>query len=354
MMARIAFIAALLVMPPALMAQSTLTLPRLPISLMDDWDDAKKEEAIQNAPSMPDVNTSRSPVLNNVLNSTQAQPDRVLTEGTGAVLTTPEVRLTSQENQQSRPAPKLSENPFNTTVVVKPGVVEVQPIALNHLNRIEVPFDDPQIRTSSDVGLQIIDRFIYVQASSDSVISLYITTPDEELALSVGLLPQAIPPRDMKLVLGQPSDFTGGIFNAPNPLAKKTETAQPYVESVRAIVADIATGKIPSGYGFQKMVNPNAKDIHHCYLSGFSIIPKQRLDGHLFTITVSEVVNIAGMAVEIDESLCYRQGVVAVAAWPEVVLRPGERTELYLLHKREVFAPSYESNRRPSVLEGDR
>jgi len=189
-------------------------------------------------------------------------------------------------------------------------------------------------------------------SNDPGVVSLYITTPDEAIALSLALIPQKIPPRDVKVRIGKSQENNGVVaFGQQNPMAKKTEKSDDYVGSIRAILAEVSQGKIPRGYGFQKMPKSNAKDIHHCYLDGLSIVPKQRLDGHRFLITVSKVTNLAPTVVEIDERLCYRQGILGVAAWPEVVLNPGQSTELYIVHRREVFKPTYDGEMRPSVLD---
>lgn len=326
----ILFWVAMLPMVAISQPSSVLTLPGLPVSLMDDWDEAKKSRAPAKQPEEENV------------------PKRVPTESSESTVSIPVVNINSKLK-----APTNDTNISANEITLVPGVVDVQPIAIGHLNRFEMPFDNPQIRTISDADFQVIGRVIYINSDNPGVISLYITNPDEDVALSLALTPQRIPPRDVKIRIGQ--KMPGGTVSVghENPLAKKTETASDYVASVRSILSDVAQGKIPRGYGWQQIKNPNMKDIHHCFLDGLSITPMQRLDGHRYLITVSKVTNLSPSVIEIDERLCYRQGIVAVSAWPEVVLQPGQETELYMVHQRSVFKPVYDGNRRPSVLDNN-
>lgn len=340
-----------------------LSLPSLPVSVLDDWNEAntapknksssaQDESGVQHPvgnPEMPVATTTTSKA--NHKPQPIPTPEKIDSHLLLSDVTTPKVPI-------KRSQPKISDDEIAALekrwVQVTPGIVEVQKISLGHLNRIEVPFEHPQVRTISDADIQVSGRILYVTAKSDKVISLYITTPDESVAISLGLLPQRIPPRDFKLTL-MPVEAqvpTGFALHSPNPMAKKTEQAQPYVRSLRAIVTSIAKGEVPSGYTFQKAKASDLLSLHHCTLPGLSISMRQRLDGHAFIVSVSEVTNMSTDTIELDESLCYRQGVVAVAAWPEVILLPGQKTELYIVHRREVFTPQYKGNARPSVLGG--
>lgn len=324
-------------------AQSSLTLPKLPISLMDDWEDVKTKPSPKIEDPAPDADKSNRP------NHQASIPRRVPTENSDARISLPVVNVGSKSVQKKSPPTTAI---FNNEITLIPGVVDVQPIAIEHLNRFEMPFDDPQIRTVSSADIQVNGNIVYILSNDPGVVSLYITTPDEEIALSLALLPQKIPPRDVKVRIGKSKGSLGAIAAAQhNPMAKKTEKADDYVGSIRSILAEVSQGKIPRGYAFQKMPRANAKDIHHCYLEGLSITPKQRLDGHRYLITVSKVTNLSVDVIEINERLCYRQGILGVAAWPEVVLNPGQSTELYIVHRREVFKPTYDGEMRPSVID---
>lgn len=85
-----------------------------------------------------------------------------------------------------------------TTLLMTPGVNELIPVALGHLNRIVTPFESPQVRTTSDAQTQIKGNVVYVATDKESPVSLYITPPGQEAsALSVTLVPRRIPPREI-------------------------------------------------------------------------------------------------------------------------------------------------------------
>ncbi len=366
----LAMAACLLLPAYAAHAEGGLSLPKLPITLLSEGIPSPPKESAKGAPQhdnqAPEDGESNQPddpleldsgdierAKRTVARDTQPPvPSRVKTEKSNAKLPLPIIG----SNGQARTLPQ-EEKPVSVADVAKqivpvtPGVVEVQPIALGHLNRIEAPFDHPQVRTVSNVDVQINDRILYVMTKDPGPISLYITTPDESVAVSLALVGKKIPPRDIRLVLGrQGASGTVELNGAPNPMARKLEEAQPYVETLREIITTTAKGEIPSGYSFQELRAEHSRDIHYCYIDGLEIEPRQRLDGHSYIVTVSRVLNPTVYLREIDESLCYREGVVAVAAWPEVVLRPGEQTELIIIQRREVFKPSYSQPRRPSAI----
>ena len=50
-----------------------------------------------------------------------------------------------------------------TTLLMTPGVNELIPVALGHLNRIVTPFESPQVRTTSDAQTQIKGNVVYTR-----------------------------------------------------------------------------------------------------------------------------------------------------------------------------------------------
>lgn len=391
--------ACLLLFGVAAHAQSP-RLPSLPITLLDDWESVETAADTTKAPETSPASDRSAPRLvqpredsapvaveeppvvqpapqsTTVLNASgeTSRPKRLQTSSVGmpepaptpqaastgptplppktaqsdAPLTLP---LVAASPRLTQPAQTAMPDVGSKVVKVIPGVVEVQPIAINHLNRITAPFDNPQIRTVSNVDIQVNGRIIYLVSHDETPISLYITTPNESTAISLALTPQKIPPRDMQLVLMRAGDDGTLIPTIPAPSAPtKKELTQPYVESQREVITEVAMGKVPTGYSYQVIKSRIPKDIHVCAINGLHIQPKQRLDGARNIVTVSSVVNISPYPIEIDESLCYRSGVTAVAAWPEVALRPGEMTELYISQRREVYMDAPQENLRPSVI----
>lgn len=133
-----------------------------------------------------------------------------------------------------------------TTLLMTPGVNELIPVALGHLNRIVTPFESPQVRTTSDAQTQIKGNVVYVATDKESPVSLYITPPGQEApALSVTLVPRRIPPREITLAIdGQQWPIKGVV----NRKAATWETAQPYVDNLRDLLRRLALNELPQGY----------------------------------------------------------------------------------------------------------
>ena len=100
------------------------------------------------------------------------------------------------------------------TVRVAPGRNVVLVIAGNNLNRILTPFQHPVVNTVSNAKLKVDGSILYVSLGlEDGATTLFITEDGEpEQALSVTLMPQQVPPREIRLALegGWPVKSGGG------------------------------------------------------------------------------------------------------------------------------------------------
>ena len=78
-----------------------------------------------------------------------------------------------------------------------PGVNQLVPVALGHLNRIVTPFAQPRVNTTSQASTEVRDHVIYVAPSEPVPVTLFITEADsEQQALSLTLVPKRIPARN--------------------------------------------------------------------------------------------------------------------------------------------------------------
>src|SRR5690606_36848499 len=97
------------------------------------------------------------------------------------------------------------------TVRVSPGVNELLPVALGHLNRIVTPFEHPVVTTVSNAQTQTKGRVVYVAPADEAPVTLYLTPGDNpEFALSLTLIPKRIPAREIRLSLGPDASKTLG------------------------------------------------------------------------------------------------------------------------------------------------
>ena len=229
------------------------------------------------------------------------------------------------------------------TVRVAPGRNVVLVIAGNNLNRILTPFQHPVVNTVSNAKLKVDGSILYVSLGlEDGATTLFITEDGEpEQALSVTLMPQQVPPREIRLTLegGWPVK-SGGATKA----AAKWERSEPYLDAVSEVIMRIARGEMPQGYNLRRPVAQDPRP--RCSLP-VRVEPAQVLEGHSLVVVVSRLTNQTSGQLMVDESSFYGPGVRAVAVWPKVQLMPKESTELYVVFGRN--DPNSPKN-RPSVL----
>lgn len=232
-------------------------------------------------------------------------------------------------------------------VIARPGASIVIPIAYGHLNRILTPFENPRVRTVSNAQIQVHDRAVYVATEETKPITLFIAPPDRESpALPVILAPRQIPPREVRLKLPPEVEKTLRRQNAKKvvPVGKDL----PHVAAVKAIMKDLARGRIPSGFS---MRDPGPGDRVGCFQDGLVAVVGQVMDGPGMVLRVAAVRNTAPHEVELDEERCAASGsTVAVAAWPRVRLASGDQVELYVLSRKEETPPE---SVRPFLIGGN-
>jgi len=155
---------------------------------------------------------------------------------------------------------------------------------------------------------------------------------DDSLTMSITLLPEAIPPRDITLV------FKGMAYNTMmrkmSKKAAKWETENEYVAGIKEAMRKLALGSIPEGYSFRPADENDRRFNCESDVQGISVLVGQIMDGYNIIYSVSSVTNISASTIELTEAYCYEKGVLAVSFWPKVRLKAGEKTELYIAYKR--------------------
>ena len=248
----------------------------------------------------------------------------------------------------ARPAPAPAEEIADVaTVAVQPGVNLIIPVSAGHLNRIVTPFANPKARTTtSDLTTEVSGSVIYVSPPPDRPATLFVTDGDDESqALSLTLLPKAIAPREIHAKLTGSAAATG-----PAKAAEKWEKAQPYQDTIKAVMRDLALGKVPSGYAMGEGPPDNPPV---CRQEGLAFAFAQQVLGHNLWVAVGVVENTTNATLEFyDESCMSERRAAAVAAWPDVMLPPGGRSEVYVVMRRDTNAPGDSRPARPSLLAG--
>ena len=213
---------------------------------------------------------------------------------------------------------------------VAPGVNKILKISKGHVNRIITPFELATVETMSNATIESKGESLYIASNSDYPVTMFIHEKGEEdPAISLTLLPSPIPPRQIRLVFD--GESMSGFATSG---AKHWERSHDYVDGITSAMAEIAKGRIPHGYGFRKWKPTDPMPECRNKQQGISITPGQVLSGDAQLYVVSVVQNISAGTVELSEQLCYEDRVLAAAFWPKVVLRPGEKTELYVAYRR--------------------
>ncbi|GAB3472813.1 TraK domain-containing protein [Azotobacter salinestris] len=251
-------------------------------------------------------------------------------------------------------APVLVET--RQEVLVSPGSNTLIPISRGQINRLVTPFERPIVQTVSEAAITSSGNALYVTPHTDQPITLFVTPEDDEsIALSLTLLPQPVPPIQANLILAQngPGGWKGQAVqtgaNTSTEQASKWERSQPYMDSLRSILRDMALGTLPPGYSFGAL--PSGASIPACAQPGlkFDFSKSQLITGHDFRIFVAVAQNISSRTLEFDHGACTHPYRAAVSSWPHEILEPGQKTEVFLVTRVPADAPDRSS--RPSLLQ---
>ena len=232
---------------------------------------------------------------------------------------------------------------------VTPGINELIPIAIGHLNRLVTPFDNPVVTTTSQAITSTKGKIVYVATGDETPVTLYITPGDnQDIALSLTLIPKRIPAREIHLSLDNDT------YQVLTKLQQQTTSAagiiadkeQDYITTLKKLFRDLGLQKTPPGFSLRE---PSHAESIHCQQDRVQIRTGQLLEGQDLVILVGVVRNTGATSIEFDERACatHKDEVLAVAAWPKVVLGPGEATELYIAVRRQVDEAT---TLRPSLL----
>lgn len=266
----------------------------------------------------------------------------------------------AQESAVTHEYGKVSINTGNV-IAMKPGDNVFIPISREHPNRLLTPFTNPNVISTSLSGgrkkgecgeVCVRDGVIYITTDSPTAVTAFVTEKGhEDIAFSVTMVPQAIPPREVRFTLPEPimdelrrNRGKGGSMQR----AQVWETTQPYVETLKLSLRAVALGQVPDGYTLRNVRTTDR--VPTCSHPGLNIdfTHGQVMEGFNLNIYAGVITNIANKPVEFRNQNCGNWQNAAVTSWPLTVLRPGQQTEIYIAVKQEEeVAP--ESVRRPLI-----
>jgi len=235
-------------------------------------------------------------------------------------------------------------------IQIKPGVNELMPIAVGHLNRLVTPFENPVVTTTSQATTSTKGKIVYVATADETPVTLYITPGDnQDIALSLTLIPKRIPAREIHLSLDKDNYKLLSKVQQQSRTAtsKPADHEQEYISHLKKLFRDLGLQKTPAGFSLR---DPGHAENIHCLQNQVQIKTGQVLEGQDMLILVGIVHNSGATMIEFDERSCAttQDEVLAVAAWPKVVLAPNESTELYVALRHN---PQEASAIRPSLLQ---
>ncbi|SET25165.1 TraK domain-containing protein [Thorsellia anophelis] len=215
--------------------------------------------------------------------------------------------------------------------LVELGVNFLLPIAVNHLNRIETPFIQPEIKTSSEAVIEIEGNVLYVLVNHNEPVSLFITESNQShRAISLTLVAKRIPPRTVTLE----------ILNLDN-IAHKQWTTYPkdikskdYISNLKTILTAVARNELPSGYTQRR--TQLTQDLVLCYQLGVDhgLSDAITLIGEELIVYITKVTNLTQEQVSLNEASCKGFLVKAISFFPYQKLQPGQSTEMFVVTNR--------------------
>lgn len=233
--------------------------------------------------------------------------------------------------------------------MVAQGVTEIVKIARNFPNRFVSPFESAEVVTTDESLIHDgVGGAVVVATASDKPVGIFIQDRHSDRAIPLVLIPEDIPQRELRLVLDD--GWSPPVLrNAPEASTAALPSAQSdYVEYIKSVMRSLAKGDIPDGHAISPLQPELAPN---CQIPGVSMRVGQMLEGTLDRIVVYLARNETRSTVPVQESGCYRAGVLAAAAFPFPVLEPGQSTEFYVLMRKDAPEARQSSKRRPSLLQ---
>lgn len=265
-----------------------------------------------------------------VVHSKKSQP----TQPTSVTVASPIAEIVA-DNKQSLDLNAKNISDTKMDITVKPGVTQMVKISKDYLNRLITPFPNPILPTVADIDYTISDNIVYITPKTDKPFSVFITDKSNQKdSISVLFVPDSILPREINFHLegyDSKADFltTDALAQIANMNGSTTDS---YNQQIVNVMKNLAKGNIPNGYTLNEL---NKAKAPQCKFTLMDSNPMQMLETTNRRIFIYKVTNRAANTQSILENACYREGVVASAAYPYVNLEPNQSTEFYVLVNKD-------------------
>ena len=227
------------------------------------------------AQDLPSTGLTARPLKDNKALETMSLPDMpaTVTDQSPLQVELPPVDA-SVLNTPSQPATSVAAQ----TLQVKPGTNELMPIAVGHLNRLVTPFDNPVVTTTSQATTCTKGKIVYVATADETPVTLYITPGDnQDIALSLTLIPKRIPAREIHLSLDQETYKRLAQWQRQSTTSsdKPAIQEQDYITTLKQLFRDLGLQKTPAGFSLR---DPSQTERIQCHQDRVQIRTGQLLE----------------------------------------------------------------------------
>jgi conjugal transfer pilus assembly protein TraK len=239
----------------------------------------------------------------------------------------------------------------STTTSSKNSESSLYVVSNKHVNRIVTPFKRPTIVLDSIPELSYKQRgnviYLALPSTLEETVAGWVTEKDnkgqESSAIRVLFKPMPVKPQEVQLTQ---SHTQGSVA------ARKFERSHVRNDVILKSMSSLALNQLPVGY---QMGNVNGSYIPTCTQQGltFDFFRGQFASGGDYVISIGTVENNSNQAITFNEYTCYSDGVVGVAAYPEIELLPTEKAEVYVMYYREKNIKTSAETPRKSLLGGE-
>lgn len=206
-------------------------------------------------------------------------------------------------------------------VVVPVGNEGTRVIRLSKVfpNRISTPFAAPSVIDKTNVSIKQDGSSLYISPKVQNPFVIYIKGEDPgDQVISLTIVPQDIPSQTI-------------VLQSDVSTVMRQQKTDSYSQQIVDMLRRIAAGKAPEGFSEARMPNSVAAN------GDLAIIPQVRYSGSWVDIYRYLVVNNSREAVELSETSFYQKGVRAVSIFPNLVLQPGDKTDVYVIADKTVL-----------------
>ena len=237
-------------------------------------------------------------------------------------------------------------------IPLKAGQSDKAPIALDVMNRIQTPFKNVEVKTATQ-GVEITTEGsdIYVLTLTETPIGLFIRQEGvPETTVGLTLLPQAnILQQQIKLDVEYGDDVKELVYDAEREIDRRLQqhdTNNPmlletneYEKSLKYLLRALALNEIPRGFSLERpeifeLSEYASQSTTPCTQNVLQSVEQRMVSGKQI-IDIVLIQNPLDEIQEVRAELCYKPDVMAVGLYPKSQLKPGEKTEMYIIRKKE-------------------